>query len=372
MKKRIEIILYMKKNEDDKKKENAILVENDGVVDGKEELVSFTAYHQGSSLPSHFDAMPNNFGGQLIKDTALLSSEKTSSENVIPTGTSSVGVVNTEVVGQNAIKADDDLDDGDSFLFLDSPKMKPPERISSLPAFESISASEISVKSNVTPETPVKINAAVAVAAVSAVPPLQIFVKKWSMMELIECHTFLPTTFPSPEPVDDVLPKRHVKISNKFKNDPEVEISHVFDSVINRIRTVEVKRINTKKGRNDFRSIALPFENPVNEKHAPGYYATVLMPMDFSTIHKKIARNQYITRQAFMNDVYLISYNSHLYNDFTASALFAEDANHIVAIAEFILFRERAKCEWLEHRIELQWSALGFSFFLKKIRFIRF
>ncbi|CAF0805145.1 unnamed protein product [Adineta steineri] len=57
------------------------------------------------------------------------------------------------------------------------------------------------------------------------------------------------------------------------------------------------------------------FANPVDETEVPTYYSFITHPMDFSTIKKKIDRDEYTNLDQFENDFGLIIKNCHFFNE---------------------------------------------------------
>eukprot|EP00049_Salpingoeca_infusionum_P015583 m.305219 g.305219 ORF g.305219 m.305219 type:complete len:1320 (+) comp15906_c0_seq6:103-4062(+) len=60
--------------------------------------------------------------------------------------------------------------------------------------------------------------------------------------------------------------------------------------------------------------LAEPFLAPVRRRDAPDYYQIIQQPMDFSTMRKKLKRNEYKTLDAFVNDADLVFDNCLEYN----------------------------------------------------------
>ena len=57
-----------------------------------------------------------------------------------------------------------------------------------------------------------------------------------------------------------------------------------------------------------------PFLEPVNTKENPLYLKIIKKPMDFSTIEKKLEKNQYVLVQDVISDIKLIWNNCRIYN----------------------------------------------------------
>jgi hypothetical protein len=63
----------------------------------------------------------------------------------------------------------------------------------------------------------------------------------------------------------------------------------------------------------------------------------------------------YVSRQSFMNDIYLLCFNTHvIYDSFSTQLFFGECADMLVEISEFLLFKRRKRELWLEKQIEKQ------------------
>src|ERR1700722_17509681 len=56
------------------------------------------------------------------------------------------------------------------------------------------------------------------------------------------------------------------------------------------------------------------FRQPVTEAIAPGYFDIIKHPMDFSTIYKKLDKNQYTTPFHFCEDIWLVFNNAWTFN----------------------------------------------------------
>ncbi len=57
-----------------------------------------------------------------------------------------------------------------------------------------------------------------------------------------------------------------------------------------------------------------PFREPVVSEDVPDYTNIVKEPIDLKAIEKKVANNNYATREAFIEDVLKIFSNCRLYN----------------------------------------------------------
>ncbi|EAY08225.1 Bromodomain containing protein [Trichomonas vaginalis G3] len=91
-----------------------------------------------------------------------------------------------------------------------------------------------------------------------------------------------------------------------------------------------------------------PFLNPVDPvaDSCPTYYSIIKHPMDFSTMKKKLAQNQYETVDAFIDDIRLVAKNAKMFNG--DSSIIGMSADDMIAEVDKML-AEKCTCpeeEW--------------------------
>eukprot|EP00252_Welwitschia_mirabilis_P025035 TRINITY_DN7671_c0_g2_i1.p1 TRINITY_DN7671_c0_g2~~TRINITY_DN7671_c0_g2_i1.p1 ORF type:complete len:910 (-),score=273.09 TRINITY_DN7671_c0_g2_i1:349-2721(-) len=87
----------------------------------------------------------------------------------------------------------------------------------------------------------------------------------------------------------------------KRRRGGEVILSNLLETIVDRMRNRT--------------EISYLFLKPVTKKEAPDYFQYIKHPMDLSTIRQKVKRLDYKSRNEFRNDVLLITYNAHTYNE---------------------------------------------------------
>ena len=103
-------------------------------------------------------------------------------------------------------------------------------------------------------------------------------------------------------------------------------------------------------------SHAFPFQNRVNKKDAPDYYAIIKSPMDLMTMLKKLKNLQYKSKQDFVDDLNLIWANCLKYNASPDHPLrrhalaMRKKTDQLVPLIPQITIRDRAEVEAEERR----------------------
>ncbi|MQL90432.1 hypothetical protein Taro_023035 [Colocasia esculenta] len=86
----------------------------------------------------------------------------------------------------------------------------------------------------------------------------------------------------------------------KRRRGGEVLLSNILLNIVDTLRDCDVSYV---------------FLKPVSKKEAPDYFDIITHPMDLSTIKEKVRKMEYKSRDDFRQDVLLIQYNAHIYND---------------------------------------------------------
>lgn len=96
--------------------------------------------------------------------------------------------------------------------------------------------------------------------------------------------------------------------------------------------------------------ISEPFRRPVDPVRdgAPDYFEKVKHPMDFETMKKKLANEEYITVQNFIDDINLICDNAILYNK--ADSIYGLICNDIAAEVQKFFYEKSDSLhqEWMK------------------------
>lgn len=105
-------------------------------------------------------------------------------------------------------------------------------------------------------------------------------------------------------------------------------------------------------------SHAFPFQNRVNKKDAPDYYAIIKSPMDLMTMLKKLKNFNYKSKQDFVEDLNLIWANCLKYNASPDHPLrrhalaMRKKTDQLVPLIPNIVIRDRAEVEAEERRLQ--------------------
>ena len=105
-------------------------------------------------------------------------------------------------------------------------------------------------------------------------------------------------------------------------------------------------------------SHAFPFQNRVNKKDAPDYYAIIKSPMDLMTMLKKLKNFSYKSKQDFVEDLNLIWANCLKYNASPDHPLrrhalaMRKKTDQLVPLIPNIVIRDRAEVEAEERRLQ--------------------
>lgn len=105
-------------------------------------------------------------------------------------------------------------------------------------------------------------------------------------------------------------------------------------------------------------SHAFPFQNRVNKKDAPDYYAVIKSPMDLMTMLKKLKNFNYKSKQDFVDDLNLIWANCLKYNASPDHPLrrhalaMRKKTDQLVPLIPNIVIRDRAEVEAEERRLQ--------------------
>ena len=92
----------------------------------------------------------------------------------------------------------------------------------------------------------------------------------------------------------------------EYKQQCENEIEGENNNFLSQCRNIINKLKNHEKSRE--------FREPVDEKHAPGYYEKINEPMDLSTLEKELENGKYKDKITFENDLRKIFNNARTYN----------------------------------------------------------